>query len=464
MRTMAKTLTLPASGARVLVVEDEPAQRELIAGILRREGHLIREAGSAEEALASLAEEIPDLVLCDWKMPGRTGGELLADLRRRGVAAGFVIMTAYGSIAHAVEAMRLGADDYLAKPFEREALLLTVRRVLRTRALEEENRRLEEALTERDRFGDLLGSAPAMQRVYQTIGKVAGTEATVLITGESGTGKELVARTVHARSLRREGPFVAVNCAAVPETLMESELFGHERGAFTGADRRREGRFEEAGGGTLFLDEVASMPVPLQATLLRVLQERRYTRVGGRGELACDVRIVAASNRDLAAMVREGSFRDDLYYRLNVVPLRLPALRERREDIPLLAAALLERACHRHGVRRAPLPPSVLRRLMAYPWPGNVRELANVVERLALLAESDRIREEDLPAEILGHDPAGGGCPFRLPPGGLVWDELEAGLLRQALEVSGGNRTAAARCLGMGYKAFLYRLEKFGLA
>jgi two-component system NtrC family response regulator len=302
-----------------------------------------------------------------------------------------------------------------------------------------------------------------MLRLYRTIEKVAATDATVLVVGESGTGKELVARTLHRASRRSNGPFVAVNCAAIPETLIESELFGHEKGSFTGAHRRREGRFEEADGGTLLLDEIASMPLPLQASLLRVLQERRLTRVGGTGEVECDVRVVAASNRDLPALVAEGGFREDLYYRLNVVPIVLPPLRDRLDDVPMLAASFLEQASARHGIEMASLSPAVLRALMEHGWPGNVRELANVVERLVLLAEDGRVNLDDLPAEVRS---AGGGtgCPFLLPAEGLVWDQVEADLLRQALERSQGNRAAAARLLGLGYKALLYRLEKHGMA
>jgi DNA-binding NtrC family response regulator len=448
-----------AAICRVLVVEDEEAQRGLIADILRRQGHTVAEAATGLDALDALSREIPDVVLSDWKMPGMTGGELLDEVSSRGLGCAFVVMTAYGSIAHAVEAMQRGADDYLAKPFDRETLLLTVERTQRTRRLQEENQRLRRSVASFTGFGEIRGRAPAMQRLYQTIDKVAATEATVLLTGESGTGKELVARTLHERSHRSSGTFVAVNCAAIPATLLESELFGHERGAFTGADRRREGRFEEAAGGTLFLDEIASMPLPLQPSLLRVLQERHFTRVGGRGEIACDVRIIAASNRDLAGMVTEGSFRDDLYYRLNVVPLRIPPLRDRREDIPLLAEELLGRASHRHGLRPPSLQPAVLRRLIEHPWPGNVRELANVMERLALLAENGAACESDLPDELLCRAPAS-GCPFALPSDGVAWDDVEAGLIQQALERTGGNRTAAARLLGLGYKAFLYRLGK----
>ena len=444
----------------VLVVEDEAPQRELIANILRREGFEVESVGDAECALEAVAARTPDLVLCDWRLPGRSGGELLEEIRRAGHDCAFVVMTAYGSIAHAVEAVHLGADDYLAKPFERDGLLLAVRRVLRTRSLEAENRRLREAIREEDRFGELIGRSPAMQTLYRTIEKVGATDATVLIVGESGTGKELVARTLHRASRRADRAFVAVNCAAIPETLIESELFGHERGAFTGAHRRRAGRFEEAEGGTLLLDEIASMPLPLQATLLRVLQERRFTRLGGSGELSCDVRVLAASNRDLPGLVADGEFREDLYYRINVVPVALPPLRDRREDIPLLAASFLARFAAHHGVEVDGLPPVVLRSLMEYHWPGNVRELANVVERLVLLAENGSIRADDLPMEIREPRASIDAGGFRLPTGGLDWDAMERALLEQALARCDGNRAAAARLLGLSYKQFLYRLAK----
>lgn len=446
----------------LLVVEDEPAQRRIIADILRKDGFAVSEAPTGEDALVFIERERPEIVLCDWKMPGMGGGGLLKEVRERGLPCAFVVMTAYGSISHAVEAVRLGADDYLAKPFEKEALLLAIRRIAKTSRLEKENRELREAATEYDRLGDIVGRAPTMQTLYKTLRKVAATEATILLNGESGTGKELFARTIHAESSRAAGPFVAVNCAGIPETLIESELFGHERGAFTGADRRREGKFEQAEGGTLFLDEIPSMPLAIQTSLLRVLQERRFTRLGGRGEIECNVRIVAASNRDLAKMVTDGTFREDLYYRLNVLPLAIPPLRERREDIPLLAAAFHERVAKRYNLTVNPLPANVLRQLMTYDWPGNVRELSNVIERLVLLAEDGSVKIEDLPAEI-SNATAESGCPFKLPPGGILWEQVESGLLRQALDRSLGNRMAAAKLLGMSYKTFLYRLEKYEL-
>ena len=450
-----------AEPATVLIVEDEADQLRLIAGILDRAGYGVRTATDVESALVAVAESEPDVVLSDWKLPGRHGGDLLDDLRSRGATCAFMVMTAYGSIAHAVEAVRQGADDYLGKPFERDELLLAVRRVLRTRQLERENVALRAELGAEDRFGEIVGRSPAMLELYRTISKVGATDATVLVAGESGTGKELVARHLHRSGPRAGGRFVALNCAAIPEQLIESELFGHERGAFTGAERRREGRFAEAEGGTLFLDEISSMPPPLQARLLRVLQERRYTRVGGTGELATDVRVIAASNRDLAELVASGAMREDLYYRLNVVPIRVPPLRERLDDVPLLARTFLDASARRHGRQAPSLSAAVLRRLVEYRWPGNVRELANTMERLVLLTEGDEASVDDLPEEMWSVE--GGGCPFRLPANGIVWDQVEEGLLRQAVERCGGNRAAAARLLGLSYKSLLYRLDKHGI-
>ena len=447
---------------RLLVVEDDADQRRLVSSILRAEGWAVAEAGSVGEALDELARSPVDLVLSDWKLPGRDGLELLAEVRARGTETAFVMMTAYGTIAHAVAAVRAGADDYLVKPFERQARLLAVERTLRQRRLADENRRLAEEVSDRDRLVDLVGTAPSMQQLFRRVEKLAGTDATVLLAGESGTGKELAARALHALSRRRGGPFVAVNAAAVPESLLEAEFFGAERGSYTGADRTRKGRFEAAHGGTLFLDEVGELPLPLQPKLLRALQEGAVTRIGATQEIPVDVRIVAATNRDLAAEAAAGRFRQDLYYRLAVVTVVLPPLRERREDVPLLVRHFVARAERRHGVRVAPFPPTLLRRLVEYAWPGNVRELANVVERLVLLSEGGAVSPDDLP-DSLAARPAGDGG-FRLPPGGLSWETHERECLRQALDLAGGNRARAARLLDLPYKAFLYRLEKHGLA
>lgn len=447
---------------RILVVEDEDDQRSLVASILRSRGYLVAEADSLAAARAELERSPVDLVLSDWRLGDGEGTELLADVRRDHPGVAFVVVTAYGTIARAVEAIHRGADDYLAKPFERQALLLAIEKVLRSRRLEDENRRLAEALGERDRLVDLVGSAPSMQKLFRRVEKVAATQATILLGGESGTGKELAARALHALSRRSEKPFVAVNCAAIPDGLLESEFFGVEKGAFTGADRSRGGKMEVADGGTLFLDEVGELPLAIQPKLLRALQEGTFTRVGGSREQSADVRLVAATNRDLAAEVEAGNFRQDLYYRLNVVPLRMPPLRERREDIPRLVEHFVQRAARRHGVRVGAIPATVLRKLLDYGWPGNVRELGNVVERLVLLAEDGRVSAEDLPDEMLEPRPAS-TSEYRLPPGGMSWEAHERHLLAQALELAVGNRAQAARLLDLPYKAFLYRLEKHGL-
>lgn len=447
---------------RLLVVEDDADQLRLVSGILRARSFVVDEAAGFAAAVAALQRAPVDLVLSDWKLPDGDGMALLEHVKETYKSTAFVMVTAYGTIAQAVDAVRRGADDYLAKPFERQSLLLAIDKVLLKRRLLDENLRLAEALAERDRLVDLLGSAPSMQQLFRRLEKIAATEATVLLSGESGTGKELAARALHALSRRQQGPFVAVNCAAIPEGLIESEFFGVEKGAFTGADRTRPGKLEQAQGGTLFLDEVGELPVALQPKLLRVLQEGSFTPVGGRQEKESDLRLVAATNRDLAEEVREGRFREDLFYRLNVVPLHLPALRDRREDIALLVEHFTARATRRHGVRVAAFPSALMKRLLDHSWPGNVRELANAVERLVLLAEDGNVSVADLPQEVILPDPQ--TSLFRLPTAGLDWEEHERDCLRQALELSGGNRSRAARLLALPYKAFLYRLEKHRLA
>ena len=455
-------MSSPEGEKRILVVEDDDDQRRLVALILRSQGYRVAEAASLAAARQELTDAPLDLVLSDWKLPDGEGTELLRQLQNERPEVAFVVVTAYGTIARAVEAIHLGADDYLAKPFERQALLLALEKVLRARRLEDENRRLSAALEERDRLVDLVGSAPSMQRLFRQVEKLAGTEATVLLNGESGTGKELAARALHTLSRRTAAPFVAINCAAIPEGLMESELFGVEKGAYTGADRSRPGKWRQAEGGTLFLDEVGELPSSVQPKLLRVLQESRYTPVGGGRELHADVRVIAATNRDLASEVEQGRFREDLYYRLNVIPLTMPPLRQRREDIPRLVEHFAQRASRRHGVRVRPFPKPVLKRLLDHGWPGNVRELDNAVERLVLLAEDGHASLSDLPAEMEPRH-KGHRDPFVLPAGGMSWESHEQSCLRQALEQAGGNRAQAARLLDLPYKAFLYRLEKHGL-
>ncbi len=444
---------------RLLIVEDDPAQRQLIEEILNHAGFSTRVSPSAENALTLIDEEIPDLVLSDWRLPGESGLDLLRRVKAQTADVAFIMMTAYGTISNAVAAVRAGADDYLTKPFERQALLLAIERTLSTRQLLQENRRLNEALEERDRLVDLVGRSPAMLKLYQRIEKISATSATVLISGESGTGKELVARALHALSKRSEAPFVAVNCAAIPENLMEAEFLGSEKGAFTGAAGLRRGKFEAANGGTLFLDEIGELPLSIQPKLLRAVQEKRVVRVGGNREIATDVRIIAATNRDLGAEVAAGQFREDLFYRLNVVPMVVPPLRERREDIPLLVKHFVGRVTRQHELEPMTIPGHLLKRLMDHPWTGNVRELGNVIERVVLLGLDGELSGDDLPQAPTSLTEEG----FVLPPTGINWQAHERSILAQALELTAGNRARAARLLNLPYKAFLYRLERLDL-
>ena len=452
--------------ARILLIEDEAPQRQLVSELLRDAGYQVATAASGEAGLQQLADGIFDLVLCDWKLPGIDGMEVFRRMKKNHFDAAFVMVSAYGTIARAVEAVRDGADDYLAKPFERETLLLAIERGLRARHLADENRRLSQQLSEQDRLVDMVGRAPGMQQVYGALHKVAETEVTVLLLGESGTGKELAARALHALSARKDGPFIAVNCAAIPADLADAAFFGARKGAYTGADRDRAGYFQAASGGTLFLDEVGELPMDLQAKLLRALQERKVTPVGEVSEIEVDARLVAATNRDLESEAQSGRFREDLYYRLAVVPVRMPPLRERREDLPLLVDHLTGLLLRRHGIARPEFPAAVTRWLLNHAWPGNVRELSNTLERLILLAVDGRVQADDLPGqgvEVGVSSAADGAKSFQLGADGLNWDQHESNVLRQAMELVHGNRTRAAKLLQMPYKAFLYRLEKHGL-
>lgn len=446
---------------RILLVEDEADQRELVARLLRRAGYELRECDSAEAALAQASAV--ELVISDWKLGGALDGmALLFALQERELRPAFIMVTAYGTVAHAMEAVRAGADDYLEKPFERARLLLAVERTLRARRLQDENQRLTEDLTERDRLVDLIGRAPTMLSLFRSVEKVARTQATALITGESGTGKELAARALHSLSERSRGPFVPVNCAAIPETLLEAELFGVEKGAYSGADKARSGKFQAADGGTLFLDEIGELPLPMQSKLLRAIQEKVVTPIGSTKSQQIDLRFVAATNRELEAEVRAGRFRDDLYYRLNVISLHMPALRDRREDISRLIHHFVERAVREHNVPKPRFSSPLTRALLDHPWPGNVRQLANTIERLVVLAEKGEARIDDLPPGFL--EPATSSTSFQLPPTGMNWELHERDVLKQALQQTRGNRSKAAKMLALPYKAFLYRLEKHGLS
>ena len=443
---------------RILVVDDERPQLEILRLILGSEGYEVGAASSGRAALAALRRQPFDLVLTDLKMPDLSGIALLEEIQKEQPGACVVLMTAHGTIDSAVEAMRKGAFDYLTKPVDRDVLLLAVSRAVERTRLVSENRRLREELRGRFRIENLVGAHGSMQEVFRVVHKVARSTSTVLIYGESGTGKELVARALHVMSERRDRPFLGVNVSALPETILEAELFGYEKGAFTGADARKVGLFEQASGSTLFLDEVGELKRDLQVKLLRVLQEREILRVGGTEAVPVDVRIVAATNRDLEQQVREGRFREDLFYRLNVIPIALPPLRARRTDVPLLVEHFL--AKHGEPGRGRKIAPEALEALVAYGWPGNVRELESVIERTLLLADGDVVGLEDLPSAVRMRRGAGPGIPVDVPDEGIDIEALERRLILRALEKAEGNVTRAARLLGLSRRTLQYRLEK----
>jgi two-component system response regulator AtoC len=448
---------------RVLVADDEENLRLVLKTLLRRHGYEVMTAPSAEEALAALEGFAPDFVLADVRMGGMSGIDLTRELSARGSTATVIVMSAYGSIELALEAMKAGAYDYVAKPFKQDEVLLALRKAEERESLRRENRALKEQVREAARFEEMIGRSDAMAAVFRTIEKAAAYATTVLIHGESGTGKELVARALHARSPRTEKPFVAVNCGAIPEALLESELFGHKRGAFTDAVADKRGLFEEAHEGTLFLDEIGELPLATQVKLLRVLQEGTLRRLGDVKDRQVDVRVVAATVRELREEVDEGRFREDLYYRLNVLALRVPPLRERKGDIPLLIDAFIERNNARLGTRIRGLDEKAMKRMLAYHWPGNVRELENVIERAMVLADEDVLREGDLPERLHDPDPV----QTVLGAGELSIKKtaryMEETLIRKALEKTGGNRTQASKLLEISHRALLYKIKDYGI-
>lgn len=445
----------------ILIVDDEPLQRDILRTILGGEGHEIHTASSGEEALQTARAFSPDVVLTDLKMEGMDGIELIETLSaepepRRPT---MIIMTAHGTISSAVEAIRKGAFDYLTKPLDKDSLILTVRRAAEHTALLRENRHLQEELFGRFRIEGIAGKSRKMREVIDVLRKVSGSPATVLLTGESGTGKELVARAIHYNSPRRARPFIALNCAAIPENLFESELFGYEPGAFTGASSRRIGLFEAANGGTLFLDEIGDLPQMMQSKLLRVLQDKEIRRLGGKDALKVDVRIIAATNKDLERELSKGTFREDLFYRLRVVTIELPPLRERREDIPELVGFFVLRYNREFGRRVSGADEPALSALTDYGWPGNIRQLESVIERAVLMCDSGTINLKDIKSELRIAQPSG-APDLELTDEGINFEELEKELLRKAMAKANGVVAKAAKLLGMSYKTFWYRWEK----
>jgi two-component system response regulator PilR (NtrC family)/two-component system response regulator HydG len=446
---------------RVLIVDDDPAMREMVVSLLGDLGFDAVGQKGAEEAIAYVAEHEVDAVVSDIRMPGKTGLELVGEIHARRPGTPVILMTAFGSIDSAVEAMRAGAFDYVTKPFKRDELLLALERAFETRALEEENRQLRRAVDRSTAFGDLIGASPAMHEIFALVRKVADNRSSVLITGESGTGKEVVARTLHFAGRRKDRPFIPINCTAIPEGLLESELFGHVRGAFTGAHTTKRGLFEEANGGTLFLDEIGDMGPGLQSKLLRVLQDREIRPVGGNQTVKVDVRIVAATNKDLEQEMEAGRFRRDLFYRLNVIPIHIPPLRERPEDIRPLAEALMLRHAGDETPRR--LSEGAIERLMACPWEGNARELENVLERALALASGDVLDADDLP---LGNAPSGSdaddGSALLRTAVARRWTLHELGdrYIEAILAQTGGNKVRAAKILGINRRTLYRRGER----
>jgi len=444
----------------ILVVDDEPAQRTVLGGFLRKRGFEVAQGASVEEALAHVSARTIDLVLTDLRMPGGGGLALLEGVRAINPEIPVVVMTAFGTVASAVDAMKKGAADYLTKPIDLDELEVLIGRTLERRALVAENRELRRELETRYRLAGLETANAKMSEAINTAARAAASRATILIRGESGTGKELLARAIHHASPKSKGPLVAVNMAAVPETLVESELFGHERGAFTGADRERRGRFELADGGSLFLDEIGDLPRATQAKLLRVLQEQTFERLGGTRSLHVDARVIAATNRDLEAMVRQGEFREDLYYRLNVVTIDLPPLRSRREDIPLLVDHFLRRFAAESKAAVESVSREAMDVLLKYEYPGNVRELENIVHRAVVLARGPVVTTADLPLHVAELRSEG-----QQPPASFVERvaQFERELILEALERAGGVQTRAARELGMSERHLRYKLRKYGL-
>jgi DNA-binding NtrC family response regulator len=449
----------------LLIVDDEAALRSAIAERLADHGFTVVQAGSGEEAMPLLAEFAFDILITDLRLPGMGGREVLDAALQRYPDIIAIVITGYGTVKDAVDAIKQGAADFVTKPFQFDALLHVVQSAVEQRRLKSENAYLRSQLEDRYRIDGLVGKSRVMRDLFQLLETVAATSSTVLITGETGTGKELAARAIHHNSARRANRFVALNCSAIPETLLEAELFGHARGAFTGAVGTRQGRLEQAHKGTLFLDEVGTMSPSLQAKLLRVLQEREFERVGDSHTIKIDVRVVAATHSDLAKMVGEGSFREDLFYRLNVLPVQLPALRERREDIPLLMQHFLQRLAQDSGRTGMTVSQEAMRRLMAYRWPGNVRQLENTVERaLAFTQGRSVIDVQDLPPEIQNHSGVIEGAEAWLPEDGLDFERyiegIELSLIKRSLERTQGNKRQAARLLNLKRTTLIEKLKR----
>lgn len=445
---------------KILIIDDDASFRRVLEYNLQEEGYEVLTAPSGEEGLSIFATQVPHLVITDMKMKGISGIDVLSAIKKQSPDTLVIIITAFGAVDKAVEAMKLGAYDYITKPVNRDELKLVVRKALELTSLSQENKDLKKRIENREEFKHMVGASDVMAEVFSLVNKVADTEATILITGESGTGKELVARAIHEQSSRRGSLFIAINCAAIPHDLLESELFGHMKGAFTGAIKDQQGKFQQADGGTIFLDEVCDLPLEMQPKLLRVLQEKEVLPVGSGKVQKIDVRVLAATNLDIEELVATGRFREDLYYRLSVIPIHLPPLRQRQEDIPLLLRHFAAKAGSSHVV----FAKETLAALTAYPWPGNVRELENMVTRLMILREGDTIGVDALPKKITIRQKHGGQMAVvNMPPEGYSLEQLEREIVIEALERNDWNKSAAAAFLKVPRHVLLYRLEKYGI-
>ncbi|MDH5758827.1 MAG: sigma-54 dependent transcriptional regulator [Gemmatimonadota bacterium] len=450
---------------KILIIDDDAGLRKSLTLILSDEGYEVLHAEDGEAGLRVAAEQRPRIILCDVRMPRMDGIEFLQRYRREGGHALVMVMTAYGSFDLAVEAMKHGAYDYVPKPFGADEVLLAIRKAVEREELREEVGRLRQEVRADRRFGEIVASSAPMRKALEVVSKVAPHSSSVLITGASGTGKELVARLIHKESRRADGPFIAVNCGGIPEQLLESEFFGFVKGAFTGADRDKEGLFEAAGGGTLFLDEVGELPAALQVKLLRALQEGEVRRLGATASMDVDARIIAATNRDLEEMVEEGTFRQDFYYRLAVVPIHLPALRARKEELPELVSHFIARHSERMAVDVEGVEPEVLDIFQSYSWPGNIRELENVLERAIVLADGPILRADDLPESVRRPAPEGSGMTVDVDDLSVKRQgaKLEKHLIQLALERTAGNRTHAADLLELSPRALRYKIQEYGI-
>ncbi len=446
--------------ANILLIDDDDSLRKVVGYNLGKHGFRVVDKPDGESAMEAFNAEIFEIVITDINMPGITGMEILSKVKEIRPETEVILITAYATVESAIDAMKKGAFDYVTKPFDREELTIVIERALKIKALERENRSLKDSLRNKNQLDNILGKSPAMQKVLSMARKVASSDANILILGESGTGKEVLAKGIHFESERRNGPLIILNCAAIPETLIESELFGYKKGAFTGAVADRAGKFEAANGGTIFLDEIGELKPELQAKLLRVLQEREIEPLGDTKSRAIDVRVIAATNVDITEAVKQKNFRQDLYYRLSVITLSLPTLAERREDIPILVNHFLKKYSKDEKIK---IDNEAMSFIKAYSWPGNVRELENVIEHVTILRESPLITARDLPDVLKQQGEAFGGMRLDIPPEGIDIEALEKDLVIHALKVNSGNQTRAAKFLHMSRPTLIYRMEKYGL-